>query len=114
MINLIYKLINKFYLENQKNDISKILLAKNLIQNIKKISNLNEAKNLMRKNNPMVIPRNNLVEDAIKKAVNGNTATYNRFLKILSTPYKYQDGLENFMKPPEKKFEECFQTYCGT
>jgi len=81
---------------------------------IKKTSNLNEAKNLMRKNNPVVIPRNNLVEDAIKKAVNGNTATYNRFLKILSTPYKYQDRLENFMKPPEKKFEECFQTYCGT
>ena len=77
-------------------------------------SSLNEAKNLMKKNNPVFIARNNLVDDAIKKAVNGNTAPFNRLLKILSTPYQYQEGLDEFMKPPEKKFEECFQTYCGT
>ena len=77
-------------------------------------SSLNEAKNLMRKNNPVIIPRNNLVDDAIKKAVNGNTAPFNRLLKIFSTPYQYQEELDEFMKPPEKNFEECFQTYCGT
>ena len=77
-------------------------------------SSLNEAKNLMRKNNPVIIPRNNLVDDAIKKAINGNTAPFNRLLKLLSTPYQYQEGLDEFMKPPEKNFDECFQTYCGT
>ena len=68
----------------------------------------------MRKNNPVIIPRNNLVDDAIKKAINGNTAPFNRLLKLLSTPYQYQEGLDEFMKPPEKNYEECFQTYCGT
>ena len=77
-------------------------------------SSLKEAKNLMRKNNPVFIPRNNLVDDAIKKAVNGNTDHFNRLLKIFSTPYQYKEGLDKFMKPPEKKFEESFQTYCGT
>ncbi len=77
-------------------------------------SSLNEAKKLMKRNNPVVIPRNNLVDDAIKKAVNGNTDHFNRLLKIFSTPYEYKEGLDKFMKPPEKKFEECFQTYCGT
>ncbi|MBD1156067.1 hypothetical protein IDG96_02495 [Pelagibacterales bacterium SAG-MED16] len=46
MINLIYKLINKFYLENKKNDTSKILLAKSLIHNIKKISNLQKIEEI--------------------------------------------------------------------
>ena len=77
-------------------------------------SSLNEAQNLMKKNNPVVIPRNNLVDNAIKKAVNGNIVPFNRLLKIFSNPYQYQEGLDEFMKPPEKKFEECFQTYCGT
>ena len=77
-------------------------------------SSLNEAKKLMIKNNPVVIPRNNIVDDAIKKAVNGNADHFNRLLKIFSTPYQYKEGLDEFMKPPEKKFEECFQTYCGT
>ena len=68
----------------------------------------------MRKNNPVVIPRNHLVDDAIKKAANGNTDHFNRLLKIYSAPYQYEKGLEEFMKPPEKKFDKCFQTYCGT
>ena len=81
---------------------------------VNRISNLSEAKNLMRKNNPVVIPRNHLVDDAIKKAANGNTDHFNRLLKIYSAPYQYEKGLEEFMKPPEKKFDKCFQTYCGT
>jgi uncharacterized protein YdiU (UPF0061 family) len=101
--------------KNQLNSDSDFMQWKKKWYNcINSTSSLNEAKNLMRKNNPVVIPRNNLVDDAIKKAVNGNTAPFNRLLKILSTPYQYQEGLDEFMKPPEKKFEECFQTYCGT
>ena len=77
-------------------------------------SSLNEAKSIMRKNNPAVIPRNHLVDNAIKKAINGNTDHFNRLLKIYSTPYQYEKGLDEFMEPPEKKIDKCFQTYCGT
>ena len=50
---------------------------------INKTTCVNKSKDLMRKNNPAVIPRNNLVDDAIKKAVNGNVATFKKLLKII-------------------------------
>ena len=68
----------------------------------------------MRKYNPVVIPRNNQVEEAIEKAVSGNMDSFNRLSNILSKPYQYQAELDDFMKPPELSFEEGFQTYCGT
>ena len=98
---------------NTKTQQYSIIIGSNLVSNISKILKENSI-NLMKKNNPVVIPRNNLVDNAIKKAVNGNIVPFNRLLKIFSNPYQYQEGLDEFMKPPEKKFEECFQTYCGT
>ena len=68
----------------------------------------------MRKNNPLFIPRNHLVDKAIKSAVSGDMGFINKLLVILSKPYEYQDGVEKFMKPPSKNFEESFQTFCGT
>ena len=62
----------------------------------------------------MFIARNHLVDEAIKKAVVGDISSFNKLLEILKTPYKYRDGLEEFMQPPSPNFEECFQTYCGT
>ena len=81
---------------------------------IKINSNLKESKYIMKKYNPIIIPRNNLVEEAIEKAVNGNTVTIKRILEILSNPYQYREGLDKFMKPPQSNFEKNFQTYCGT
>ena len=83
-------------------------------KSINKNTSLKEAKHLMRKYNPIFIARNHLIDEAIKKAVNGDTIYINKILEILSKPYQYQDGLEEFIKPPSPNFEECFQTYCGT
>ena len=83
-------------------------------KSITKTTSIKEAKHLMRKYNPIFIARNHLIDEAIKKAVNGDMVSINKILEILSTPYKYQDGLEEFIKPPSPNFEECFQTYCGT
>ena len=75
---------------------------------------LKEAKELMKKHNPIFIARNHLVEEAIAKAVNGNIEPYNKLLEILSSPYQHRNGLEKFLKPPIQKYEESFRTYCGT
>ena len=83
-------------------------------KSINKKTSLKEAKHLMRKYNPIFIARNHLIDEAIKKAVNGDMIHINKILEILSKPYQYQDGLEEFIKPPSQNFEECFQTYCGT
>ena len=75
---------------------------------------INDSILIMKKSNPIVIPRNNLVHKAIEDAVNGDIAFYNKLLELYSNPYKYKDGLDEFMTPPSSDFEKCFQTYCGT
>ena len=73
-----------------------------------------ETKNLMEKYNPVIIPRNHMVDHAIKEATNGNITAYKKLLKILSSPYNYNDNMIEFMNPPSENFEKCYQTFCGT
>ena len=104
--------------QNSKHQLSNIsdfmLWKKKWHKCIETTSSLNESENLMIKNNPVIIPRNNLVHDAIVKAVNGNITPFNKLLKILSTPYIYKEGLDKFMSPPGSNYEAYFKTYCGT
>ena len=78
------------------------------------LSNMKEAQYLMSKNNPIVIPRNHLVEEALEEASNGNLKFFQKILDVISNPYRHQDGLAKFMEPPSSFFEQNFQTYCGT
>ena len=122
MKNLKLDYTNTFNLLCQDNlDVNKISSKTNFIQwykkwttNILKKKTLKEAKELMKKHNPIFIARNHLVEEAIAKAVNGNIEPYNKLLEILSSPYQHRNGLEKFLKPPIQKYEESFRTYCGT
>ena len=77
-------------------------------------SSMKQAKHMMKKHNPAIIPRNHLVEQALEEMVNGNPNSFKRLLSIISMPYQYQDGLDEFMNPPKLKFERNYQTYCGT
>ena len=68
--------------------------------------------NLMRSVNPIVIPRNHIVEDALKKANQGNFEPINNFLKILSSPYTDQKHISEYQMPSQS--DENYQTFCGT
>jgi len=68
--------------------------------------------NLMRSVNPIVIPRNQIVEDALKKANHGNFEPINNFLKILSSPYTDQKHITEYQIPSQS--DENYQTFCGT
>ena len=68
--------------------------------------------NLMRSVNPIVIPRNHIVEDALKKANQGNFEPINNFLKILSSPYTDQKHITEYQIPSQ--LDENYQTFCGT
>ena len=83
-------------------------------KNLNNLSNFSEANCLMRKNNPVVIPRNHLVEKAIEEANTGDFSLFYKLLNILSHPYKYSSNAVNFMEPSSSDFEKNFQTYCGT
>jgi uncharacterized protein YdiU (UPF0061 family) len=84
---------------------------KNSIDNL---SGMEQAKELMNKHNPVFIPRNHLVEQALDEASNGNMNLYLKFLGIITQPYKYQNNLDEFMESPNLDFESSYQTFCGT
>ena len=67
--------------------------------------------NLMKKNNPTVIPRNHKVEEAIEAANNNDLSLTNKLLSILNKPYDNQNNIENYQSP--SKNDE-YQTFCGT
>lgn len=75
---------------------------------------IEKAKTLMQESNPVVIPRNLLVEKALDHAENGNMDLFNLLLKIISNPYQYQENYKDFFKPPDIEEDKSFQTYCGT
>lgn len=75
---------------------------------------MQQAKQLMKTHNPVFIPRNHIVEQALDEAVNGNLSLFEKLLGVLSQPYQYQNNLRDFMKPSNTDFEMSYQTFCGT
>ncbi|PSM51950.1 UPF0061 domain-containing protein [Campylobacter blaseri] len=67
----------------------------------------------MKKANPFIIPRNNIVEDVLKKASSGNFEEFNNFLNALKNPYEYKDKNKNYQELPPKTMQK-YQTFCGT
>lgn len=67
----------------------------------------------MRHSNPIYIPRNHRVEQAIVAAYAGNFAQFHALLDILSHPFEEQAGCEHYELPPGMH-EEVHETFCGT
>tara|TARA_B100000579_G_scaffold410953_1_gene401347 strand:+ start:559 stop:2028 length:1470 start_codon:yes stop_codon:yes gene_type:complete len=67
---------------------------------------------LMRSVNPLVIPRNHKVEEALNEANQDNLEATIKLLKILSKPYNGQKDIIEYQLPSfsNKKY----QTFCGT
>ncbi len=68
---------------------------------------------LMKQNNPVIIPRNHNVETTLTAAETGDLKPFNRFLNALKTPYEYNDCITDYQKPPSAD-ERVYQTFCGT
>ena len=67
----------------------------------------------MRKNNPIVIPRNHKVEEALAEADKGSLDKIIRLLDILKDPYGNQSNIKEYQMPaPASK--KRYQTFCGT
>jgi len=68
---------------------------------------------LMRSNNPLVIPRNHKVEEALKAASNGNLDLKKNLLKILEKPYEDKKGISKYQLPAAPS-DKIYKTFCGT
>ena len=67
---------------------------------------------LMRSANPIVIPRNHKVEEALEAAEKNNFKPITRLVEILKDPYSQQKNIINYQIPSNS--EKKYQTFCGT
>ncbi len=67
--------------------------------------------NLMKKNNPIVIPRNHKVEEALEAANNNDLSLTKKLLSILNKPYDNQNDIDAYQSPSSNRE---YQTFCGT
>ena len=81
------------------------------------VSKLNQRKKLNKKietknSNPMIIPRNHIVEKVLSESTNGNFKNLNKFISLLKKPYESSIPEEYITEPTNE--EKVYQTFCGT
>ncbi|MBT9247461.1 YdiU family protein [Gemmobacter fulvus] len=64
--------------------------------------------------NPIYIPRNQRVEEALSAAEAGDMAPFERLLAVITDPYTERPGLEAYALPAPEAFADTFRTFCGT
>jgi uncharacterized protein YdiU (UPF0061 family) len=64
--------------------------------------------------NPLYIPRNHLVEEALEAAGNGDLSPFTELLDAVTNPFVSRDGHERYATPPDDEFTANYQTFCGT
>ena len=77
-----------------------------------RIKNIPNAKQTMRRANPVIIPRNHIVEKAIQSALSGDFEPFYSLNEALQKPYDFK-GQCNFLNAP-KEDEKVTATFCGT
>ncbi|MDB3946879.1 YdiU family protein [bacterium] len=66
---------------------------------------------LMKETNPVIIPRNHKVEEALKAANEDNLEVMNKMLSKFDNPYDEQKDIEDYQLP---SLDDNYQTFCGT
>ena len=114
--------INTFcYLMNEKIKENKIYSNQGFIsweqqwQERLKLHNNSPEKSLklMHSVNPLVIPRNHKVEEALEAANNDDLKPIKNLLKVLKKPYENQEGISEYQSPAPAS-DKKYQTFCGT
>ena len=76
-------------------------------------SSQEKAIELMNSVNPVIIPRNHLVEKAIQLAVQEDYSFFNKMVEAYKKPFEKNSQYDDFTFPP-KPDEIVHQTFCGT
>jgi uncharacterized protein YdiU (UPF0061 family) len=63
--------------------------------------------------NPVYIPRNHLVEEALAAATAGDLDPLSGLLSAVTAPYDERPGLERYAEPAPEEFG-AYRTFCGT
>jgi uncharacterized protein YdiU (UPF0061 family) len=68
---------------------------------------------VMDRANPVYVPRNHLVEEALDAATAGDLSPFEQLLAVVQQPFDQRPGLERFAAPAPEDFGR-YVTYCGT
>ncbi len=74
---------------------------------------ISDSNQMMQKANPLIIPRNHLVEEALESANNDDFTKLKKLLSALKNPYEQSDDKKPYQIAP-KESEKVRQTFCGT
>ena len=67
---------------------------------------------LMKTVNPLIVPRNHKVEEALEEAEKNNLKPINQLIKVLKDPYSHQKDILDYQIGSNS--DEKYQTFCGT
>ncbi len=67
---------------------------------------------LMKSANPLIIPRNQKVEEALETAKKGDLRSVNQLIDVLKEPYSHKKNIFEYQMP--SNFNEYYRTFCGT
>ena len=82
-------------------------------QKLQKRREKNEKRGIQNIVNPIYIPRNHIVEEAINSAYQNDLNPFSKLIKVLKNPFKPSIGYENYENPPTQ-IDESYKTFCGT
>jgi len=108
-------LMNEKFSFNEKYNNEDFIIWKKRWGDRLKLNNNTEEKylKLMHTTNPLVIPRNHMVEEALAAANNGDIEPVHNILKVLEKPYTDQENISIFQNPNPHGNED-YKTFCGT
>ena len=77
-------------------------------------ASIDEVNNLMRRRNPVVIPRNHHIEAVIEQCEEtGDATSAEKFLEVLRRPYVESPETQQYQAPPSDGDKD-YKTFCGT
>jgi uncharacterized protein YdiU (UPF0061 family) len=84
------------------------------MKRIEKDGTLEDAQSIMRQTNPIIIPRNHLIKEAVETAdFEDDMTLFEELLSYLEDPYNYEKDIpKRFLEPNPNKTP--FVSYCGT
>jgi uncharacterized protein YdiU (UPF0061 family) len=72
----------------------------------------NKYLELMKNNNPLVVPRNHKVEEALEAAEKNDLKPFTQLIEILKNPYAKKNDILDYQIPSNSG--DKYQTFCGT
>ena len=82
-------------------------------QDYRNLKPIKHALNMMRKYNPVIVPYNYLVQEALVAAENGDMNPFFKLLSALEKPFEFSPSNEIFLNSPLDP-NTYYQTFCGT